>query len=568
MRTGGGQIITWDGTNGIAIQTLVGADRFYASGYLGQGTVTANVEAGLAWKQHETLTGVTQYTAPTALGEVDMHATWVTMMLGGFDPLDPQTNGYPYYKLGMAPFTDLNSCAIATQFYDGGSFAVSAKTFYNGYKYYFADHTWQHTLDYGFFSISSPGPADVINSSWGGEDPLATDPMTMAADGLARANPHTTFVVAAGNATTSANPSNNVQGPGSGYNVIAVGAVGDFTVSNFTTVSYFSSRGPQDYYDPQNGVVPGVRAPISLVAPGTSLVSAFYGGQTGGNGAQLASSQPDPSGGGTDWYSLGLAGTSFAAPIVAGGVALLDSASYQNWWGANSRDARVIKAVLLTSATKLPGWNNGQATNAAGTIVTTQSLDWSQGAGMLNLDAAYDVYLTGTADVPGMGGGPIAKRGWDCGSISMNANPGGIAHNDYVMTAMETKGEVMTVTLAWFRDRGDPVFVDALDPDNQSLTTDDIGMANLDLEVWDSAFTTLVATSMSVYNNTEHLYFAIPDDGLYAIRVTYAGQVFGIPAEEIYGLAWNVTPVPEPSTLALLLLAAAFVRRRRTREHG
>ena len=74
---------------------------------------------------------------------------------------------------------------------------------------------------------------------------------------------------------------------------------------------------------------------------------------------------------------------------MAGGAALLDSASYNTPALAvnpNSRDARVIKAVLMNSADKIPGWNNGEIPhpNGFGGVRTTQSLDYNSGAGAMN----------------------------------------------------------------------------------------------------------------------------------------------------------------------------------------
>ncbi len=320
----------------------------------GQGTFVANVEAGLVWNGHETTGGVTDYyvsqsppnsyvysqanyfipqTSPTDW--FDMHATWVGSMIAGYDPNQDQTNGYPYYKLGMVPFTTLSSGAIATAWYnapdpDTGQtttyFDVTPKTFYSTYNHYFAT-SQTHSLNYSGFQITWQGPTDVINSSWGYGDSTGQDPMTMAADGFARNYPQTALVCAAGNSTTSANASNNVGGPASGYNTISVGAVGNFTYNDFSTVADFSSRGPQDYYDPVHGLVPGVRAAVDLVAPGTTLVSAYYGAA---DRRQQRTAEHHPGrrlGRRNDYYSFGLAGTSFAAPIVSGGIALLKSAA-------------------------------------------------------------------------------------------------------------------------------------------------------------------------------------------------------------------------------------------------
>lgn len=565
------QVITWDGTNGVAVNALVGADRFYAEGIFGQATVTANVEAGLIWNGHEVTSTLNDfYVAPGAAGDVDQHATWVGSVLAGYNPgADP--NNYPYYQLGMAPLTTLSSGAIATGWYNSEDLAytyfdTTPKTFYSAYNYYFTK-SWTHTMPLGGgISTQFSAPTDVINSSWGYEDATGRDAYTLAADGLARAHPLTTLVISAGNSNTPENPSNNVGGPASGFNSISVGAVGNYTPTDFTTVADFSSRGPQDYYDPVHGLVKGVRAPVDLVAPGTSILAAYYGGQTGGNSASLATTQPDTSGGATDYYSFGLAGTSFAAPIVAGGVSLLKSASYYVGLGDESRDTRVIKAVLMNSATKLPGWDNGQHLNVNGVTVTTQALDWVQGAGMLDLNKAFDQYLTGTRDVAGTGGGAISTIGWDYGVITKSTEPGVTSHNDYPIQFTLQGTAILNVTLTWFRNFADPVFTDNADPALQTLTTEDLGFANLFLEIWDANFTHLYARSETIYNNVQQLHYTLSLDGDYGLRVTYADQMYGDPVPEAYGLAWDVEVVPEPGTFALLGVGAAVfltVRRRR-----
>lgn len=569
------EVITWDGQNGISLNSLVGADRFYSANVWGQSTVTANVEAGLIWSGHEvtsTLSGT--YVADGAAGEVDMHATWVGSVLGGYNP---NSAVLYYYQLGMAPVTQLESGAIATNWYNETDpvthqtetyFHITPQSFYSGYNHYFTQ-AWTHTV-YIAQGISTQfsAPTDVINSSWGFGDPTGQSIYTLAADGLARANPLTALVVAAGNSNTATNSSNNVGGPASGFNSISVGAAGNFTATQFTTVADFSSRGPQDYYDPVHGLVKGVRAPVDIVAPGTTIYAAFYGGQTGGNGAALSTTEADPSGGANNWYTPGLDGTSFASPIVAGGVSLLKSLSYNLWMGDESRDTRVIKAVLMNSATKLPGWNNGQQVNASGVTVTTQSLDWSQGAGMLNLNRAFDQYIGGTMDVAGTGGGPVNKLGWDFGQIQKSGVLGQISHNDYAIQFTLQHNAILDVTLTWFRNIGLPTLTGEVSSE-QTLTTSDLGFANLNVEIWNAGFTHLYAASQSKYNNVQALHFTLTEDGAYGIRVTYADQMFGDPIPEDYGLAWSVVDeVPEPGVMALsggacLILFVVYRKRRR-----
>jgi hypothetical protein len=278
-----------------------------------------------------------------------------------------------------------------------------------------------------------------------------------------------------------------------------------------------------------------VRAAVDLVAPGDSLTSAYYGGATGGNQGNT----PD---GGPNYYYGFLSGTSFSAPITAAGVALLKSASKGQSLPTTSLDTRVIRAVLMNSADKnLSGWNNGQST-VGGVVTTTQSLDWTLGAGRLNLNKAYDQYLSGTKDVSGTAGGLISPLGWDDGRLSAVGT-----HNDYTFTQGLKGNTTLDVTLSWFRDRT---------VDVSSLSTTDAGLANLDLEIWNSTFTTLLATSMSQYNTSEELHYTIPADGLYGLRVDYTSQMFGAVEAEDYGLAWSGTVVPEPGTLVLLAATA------------
>jgi hypothetical protein len=211
----------------------------------------------------------------------------------------------------------------------------------------------------------------------------------------------------------------------------------------------------------------------------------------------------------------------------------------------------------MNSATKLPGWDNGQHVDANGTVVTTQALDWTQGAGMLNLDRAFKQYLTGTQDVPGTGGGQILKLGWDFGAIAMSTTPSLVSHNDYAFTLSLQQGDILSVTLSWFRNFGVPIFTDNADPDLQTLVTQDLGFANLALEIWNLDFTKLYATSTTLYNNVQELEFTLPETGDYEIRITYPSQMYGTPVEESYGLAWEVRDVPEPGTWGFVLVGAA-----------
>ncbi|MBN1395195.1 MAG: S8 family serine peptidase [Pirellulales bacterium] len=494
------------------VSALLGAGRFYDDGITGQDTISANVEGGHIWDQHEALLHVSElYTGPySALGSYDDHATMCGTMLGG--SANYASGALPdYFSEGIALGTDLRSGAFASSINPDGSFTFDSRDLAAVYNHFF-------------------GTADVINSSFGNTDPSGTSSLTKIVDAFAYENPATTMVCAAGNEGPS---SNSVGGPASGYNSISVGAMGN--PHSFDTIASFSSRGPSTF-SYGGTTIPGVRATVDICAPGVGIVGAGYD-----------SSNPSD----TDSYYYG-DGTSFAAPIVAGGVALLKSASKHYGLNSNSLDSRVVKSVLLNSAGKPAGWDNGQS-SVGGVVTTTQSLDWKYGAGVMDLDAAYDQLLSGTKDADGLGGGTIEEIGWDFGRLgAVNAS------NDYHFSAALLADTTFSVTLSWFCDR-------TLDISPSGYaTTYDNALADLDIEIYDAA-DTLVATSASDYNPVEHLYFTIAETGEYYIRVLYDEQTYGSVSDVYYGLAWSATVVPEPSQIVMLLGLAGmlFVRRRR-----
>jgi hypothetical protein len=358
---------------------------------------------------------------------------------------------------------------------------------------------------------------------------------------------------------------NTVFSPASAYNNMSVAALGPNPP--YDRPANFSSGGPNDYADPVNGTKNNARQVVDIAAPGDMLSSAYYGGETGGNGTTDNPSEsglgptglPAGSLGGPDYYTRGgLSGTSFASPTVAGGAALLYDAAYSDF-AANddARDARVMKAVLMNSADKTVGWNNGQAAHANGNggVFTTQGLDNRVGTGRLNLTAAFDQFLTGTTDIAGAASGNLGvvnDVGWDFGQVVSGTT------NDYFFDTPLGGGSTFTATLTWFRDRridaGNNVFDDSYD--------------DLNLELWsvvDGTPTSLISESSSLYNESEHFSFALTASGDYALRVRWFKEVFdrvGDADQESYGLAWSTgialaaVAIPEPASLILLALAA------------
>ena len=532
--------------NGLYVNNYIGATTFYSNGYTGSRSIVANIEGGAIWNGHETLGQVTTYLKSpdpslvgTQLGEFDRHATWVGQTIGG--------RGSTNYQKGIAYGTTLWSGSIATS-WNPPPFSLSFN-YANG-----------NALLYPYITAMQTGvngkTADVINSSWGNGNTTGSDPVARAIDGLIYSTGKT-FVASAGNGGPGPN---SVGSPASGYNGISVGALGtDTDPIPYNAPSNFSSRGPNDFQAPGGPVLPGVRPAVDIAAPGQNLTLALYGGTTGGNKGGT-----DGTNGASNFYSFYQAGTSFAAPIVAGGAALLADVGHDRFGGGDSIDGRVIKAVLLNSADKTLGWNNGQIM-ANGVVVTTQSLDYAVGAGRLDLTRAFSQYTSGTTGLVGGHGGFVQATGWDFGTVS-EGSP-----DLYAIQPTLARGSMFTVTLDWFVHRS----LDSVAPGGTFFTSDD-SFDQLDLRVYEvlaGGSLKLVADAETAYYNVDHLYFALPDQAQYDIQVSWAGQLYntnGDPHQDQFGLAWSSTAaaVPEPSSMALLAIglpAAAWRFRRRSR---
>jgi hypothetical protein len=528
------------------VNSVVGWDLFFSAGFLGGSTVIGNIEGGNIWYDHEAFVrppeapaGLFTYTntAPGSVNELDFHATTVGHVLAGSGYVG--AGSYTYAGLGMAPNAKLVSGAIATGFSTTqlGAFSTTEASVIKTYRDFFTGSN----LGAG---VAKP---DVINSSWGGDDPAANSNELLSIDGLARQNPSVAFVVSAGNGDAA-----QVSAPASGFNNISVGSVGG---ASFRTPSSFSSSGLVDFHNPATGfTLAGVRAAVDISAPGERLFLAAYLGDSGSIGAARPDllQQPLPTG----QYFLNMDGTSYSAPIVAGGIALLKDAAktdiFMNHVGNDDAfDTRVIKSVLMASSQKTEGWNNGQ--NAMN--VTTQSLDAATGAGLLDLTAAVTVYFTGTRELALDGGGEMQDTGWDAATINLGST------FEYVFSSAFSQQMALTVALNWFSVRGF---------DDPTSTGSDVAFSNLDLEVWSvdggGQFLSKVGESISTYNNTEFLRFDSLDAGRYGFRVAFDNMVFDTSHSvnsEYFGLAWNAVAVPEPSGVMLAVLGTAVLLRRK-----
>lgn len=534
------------GFDGLHINTYLGADRWYTAGYTGAGSVVANIEGGVPWNGHVTLAHVSTFFKgpgapdapliwfPAGTPNFDRHATMVGHVIAGrTDAANPSAP----LQQGIAHGAELWGGAIATTM-TGTSFTTTFNSVVDTYQIALLDGIGGRT-------------AHLINSSWGrGGTQTGQSERVRALDALLYQTGKV-LVFAAGNAGPGAG---TVSDPAIMKNDITVGALGNqFGVPPYGTIAPFSSRGPQGFSLPSSptaaGTVGGVRAPVDLCAPGEDLTLAQYSGASGGNtSAPVNDLTPDG-------YATFNNGTSFAAPIVAGAASLLVDAALDRGH-ARGVDGRVVRATLMNSADKPAGWTNNSVTTGP-TRTTTQGVDWTFGAGMLNLDRAFDQALSGTTDLPGLGGGTVDQIGWDFGGVSSGTT------TDYVFAAQLEAGTQFAATLSWFAQ-------DAYDTQTRLESSALWGnQDNLDLQLFrmvDEFGPLLVAQSTSIYNLNEHLFFTIPATDEYFIRVKFTGVLYdflGGAQEESFGLAWRATFVPAPGAAVLIALAGLRAARRR-----
>ena len=555
---------------GVDVNAFVGATRFYAEGYDGSSATVANIEAGQVWNGHETLGHVTTYLAdPSAVGpqnsriEYDRHATWVGAAIAGRNGGTTQGD----WQVGIASGATLWSGAIATS-WTGGAYSTS---------FNYTDDSFINPYKEAMLGSANTGgaTADVINSSWNDVNKSAAGGgvANLGIDALANQTGKT-VVFSAGNSGAT---SNSIGGPAVGLNVITVGMTVVAPVSGYEYVNPASSRGPSEFWIPASadGTVGTLvssttskYAAVDIVAPGTDVTLATYGGTTGGNDTLLGGFAS----GSSSSYTPQLSGTSFAAPVVAGGATLMaDAARAKLGNDTQALDGRVIKATMLNSADKLhfgsfsDNWTNGQNSyvSGSGLITTTQALDYAMGAGSLNLDKAYDQLFSGTTDVAGLGGGVVDVVGWDFGQVSENIPV------EYHLNRALLAGSDLTVTLTWFVDRYiNTTTNEVLEQSFDDLTLEVVKVTGTADEV--------IARSATNFNSVEHLFFKIGDTAQYMIRVLWSGEVWDLIGDtnsELFALAWSGTgtgdyltfdqTVPAPAAWILLWLGLALLLWRR-----
>ncbi|MGL5033913.1 MAG: S8 family serine peptidase [Microcystaceae cyanobacterium] len=263
-------------------------------------------------------------------------------------------------------------------------------------------------------------------------------------------------------------------------------------------------------------------------------------------------------------------GSSFAAPLVTGTVALLQEYSDRLLkmrvpnWSLAARQPEVMKAILMNSTDKLKDDYKGNLLGMTRTIFTQKNqtwydamayrdpkipLDWEMGTGQLNSFRAYQQFSAGQWPADQF----IPALGWDYAQLFPNT------YQDYWLEKPLLKDSFVAITLVWNR------WVELKDSNQnreydlgESFTT--LGLNNLDLALVESddkqqsSLTSesakalneqpnITCLSASKVDNVEHIFCPIPKTGHYKIRVNYTQANYFI--KQPYALSWWTVSPPD-----------------------
>ncbi|MEB3227146.1 MAG: S8 family serine peptidase [Synechocystis sp.] len=279
------------------------------------------------------------------------------------------------------------------------------------------------------------------------------------------------------------------------------------------------------------------RRGVNLVAPGSDVT--FYD----------VNGQPET-----------VSGSSFAAPLVTGTIALLQefgdrqlfSPTPSPHWTLTHRRPEVIKAVLINAAVKIKNADLGMAY----TLHSKKNWDWQQTPAYTNPQIPLDLEL-GSGQLNGLRAVQQFQAGahspssvlpaiaWDYGTISPQQTV------TYSLAAPLKAGSFATATLVWNRD------VQLLDKNNNQQydpgeSFQPGSLTNLDLflipasESSPEPSASITCASQSQVDNLEHFFCPIPQTGLYQIQVKSSSRLPDQP--QAYALSWwTVTKTPAPS---------------------
>jgi hypothetical protein len=415
----------------------------------------------------------------------------------------------------------------------------------------------------------------VVNESAGSPPGAATTLNAAAVDQVINNNLNLTFVKSAGNTYGGA-----VTQPGLADNGITVGAMNNTD----TQLAQFSSFGSAAGTPMKPDIVaPGsyILAPLAADTNGNGVIDDFGYNSLGASYANTTN--PAPNNGAVTPGAGPISGTSFAAPMVSGAAAMLDQYAMNSAANTHTLDNRVIKAVLLNSATRAGitnrvgnPWTQGvNGSLQAGTYTVTQDLDTQLGAGMLNVNAAMQqfqpTWINGQQQanannllvintalntnavpntvIPYNPNSLINGNMWDQEKVAAGGR------NDYLL------GDVfaghLRVTVCW--DSVSNGVADNVTPVKLSLYEEGINGGN---QPGFDAGDQLIATTMNAgaSDNVDLFDFTVPQL-LDTIDPEYFLDIQS-PAAVNYGIA---IAIPEPASFTLAAVAGAMLMRRSRR---
>ncbi|BCA57093.1 hypothetical protein W02_42330 [Nitrospira sp. KM1] len=255
---------------------------------------------------------------------------------------------------------------------------------------------------------------------------------------------------------------------------------------------------------------------------------------------------------------------SAATPVVASAAALLiqtghnagsalsDGSTTISGVGTvyDAERAATVKAVLMAGADRQTA-NTSTAANitdyrSAG-HQTTNGLDDRYGAGQVNIYNSYRILTGGEQKSFQHGGHDITTAGFDYASL------GGLSGTPWTASYFfnGTPGTSLYASLVW----------NLTVSDNSLLATH---LYNLDLSLFDATTNSLLASSSSLLDNTENIYFKLLLGTRYELRVTTSEAVNFL---SDYALAWRIdsdlaaVPIPPSAWLFVSALMCLFVHR-------
>ena len=410
-------------------------------------------------------------------GGISAHSTAVCSILFGED-LD-----------GTAPY-------LGSFLYEG---AVTAA---QGYVFEYQRFGAQHV-----FPQAKPA-VDVITASFGFQ---FENWWTRGVEALAE-HEGLPVVASVGNGSNASDPPLY---PGAGSNIIGVGVVSSVKTGNpAMDLMHFALAYPERS---TLGPTDDGRCKPDLIAPGNCLVAETNGRQD---------------------YAMSGSWSSFSTPVTAGVVGLLVQTARQDRrlggiLAPNGGNC-AVKAILMTSATKLPYWHKGRV---GGEDDHEVPLDHVQGAGMVNALGAYRLLTAGRVRPDG-----IATTGWDLDELDGNAT----FQQIYRVVVDEPADKVLTVTLAWNRHYEQKYPFKRIGDRDSDLRLD---VRAIDPQ--DSSKDRWLGHSDSKVDNVEHIWVeTLEEYALYEIVVSYSDPDAGVGSDvaERYGVAWELSEkVPDDS---------------------